>query len=85
MRVVLELTAIEARGMQFRASDFTVEEIAGFRADPLWASTAEGRVPQGQVRQLTFVFEIPNKSIQLVLRGPQRMRMGLGTDHHSNG
>ncbi len=85
MRVIVEMTAIDAGGVRFNASEFTIEEFAGFSADPLWASTPGGQIPQGQSQQVTFVFEIPNKSIQLVLTGPQRIRMGLGSDHHSNG
>ncbi len=85
MRVIMEVTAIDAGGVRFRPSEFTVEEITGFGADPLWASTAAGQVPQGESWQVTFVFEIPNKSIQLVLKGPQQIRMSLGTNHHSTG
>lgn len=84
IRLILELTAIEARGVRFRPTDYTIEEIAGFRAEPLWASHVDSDVQLGQSLQVTFIFEIPNKAIQLVLRGPQRVRMGLGSDHHSN-
>lgn len=31
----------------------------------------------------TLVFEIPDKSIELVLVGPEPLRLGLGSDHHS--
>ena len=53
-------------------------------ADPLWVSQDSGVVPLGENLQVTFIFEIPNQAIQLVLEGPGRLRLGLGTAHHSN-
>jgi hypothetical protein len=84
VRVIMELTAIEALGVRFNSVEFSVEEIAGFRADPLWVSHDSGVVPLGENLQVTFIFEIPNQAIQLVLEGPGRLRLGLGTAHHSN-
>jgi hypothetical protein len=84
VRVIMELTAIQASGVRFKSVEFSVEEIAGFRADPLWVSQDSGDVHLGENLQVTFIFEIPDKAIQLVLKGPGRLRLGLGTAHHSN-
>lgn len=84
VRVLLELTASKASGVRFESTDFAVGEIVGFRAEPLWASQQSAIISLGENLQVTFIFEIPNKAIQLVLEGPGQLRLALGTAHHSN-
>ncbi|HRO93956.1 hypothetical protein [Citricoccus sp.] len=81
---MLELTAVEPGGIDFVATDYSVQEIVGFTAGPLWASHERHRIARGETLPVTMVFEIPNKSIQLVLQGPGSARLGMGSDHHTS-
>lgn len=84
VRLLLDLTAVEPGGIDFAAADYSVQEIVGFKAGPLWASHGHRHVAQGETLAVTMIFEIPNKSIQLVLQGPGSVRLGMGSDHHTN-
>jgi hypothetical protein len=83
VRLLLDLTAVEPGGIDFAAADYSIQEIVGFTAEPLWASHERHRIALGETLPLTMVFEIPNESIRLELHGPGTVRLSLGTDHHT--
>jgi hypothetical protein len=70
--------------MDFASVDYSVQEIVGFTAGPLWTSHERHHVARGQTLRATMVFEIPNQSIRLELHGPGSVRLSLGTDHHTS-
>ena len=84
VRLLLALTAVEPGGIDFVAADYSVQEIVGFKAGPLWTSHERRHIARGETLSVTMVFEIPNKSIQLVLQGPGSARLSMGTNHHTN-
>jgi hypothetical protein len=86
VRLLLELTAVAPEGLDFAAADYSVQEVAGFSftAGPLWTSHESSHVPRGSTLAAAMVFEIPNKSLRLVLQGPGSVRLGMGTDHHTS-
>jgi len=84
VRILLDLTAIEPGGIDFAAADYSIQEIVGFTASPLWTSHERHHVARGETLAVTMVFEIPNKSIRLELQGPGSARLSLGTDHHTS-
>ena len=79
VRILLELTETDAAGLVFSAADYSLSGL-GARATALWVDPAEHA---GASVQATLVFEIPNQAIALVLEGPQRARLSLGTGHHT--
>jgi hypothetical protein len=83
VRLLLDLTAVETGGIDFAAADYSVQEVIGFKAGPMWSSHESRHIVQGETLTVTMVFEIPNKSIQLVLQGPGSARLSMGTDHHT--
>jgi hypothetical protein len=83
VRLLLDLTSTEPGGVDFASADYSVQEIVGFKAGPMWSSHESRHIVQGETLTVTMVFEIPNKSIQLVLQGPGSTRLGMGTDHHT--
>ncbi|MGX5359235.1 hypothetical protein [Kocuria sp. KH4] len=82
VRVLLELTALEADGIDFAADDWTVERLGGGTSPVLRASTAEEALGQGDVLLTELVFEVPDRALELVLDGAGDARLSLGTDHH---
>lgn len=85
VRVLLELTALDADGLEFEASDYRIRHVGPDKPRPLWSSPAERQVGQGGNIHATLIFEIPDRAIELVLDGPGDMRLSLGTGHHSGG
>jgi hypothetical protein len=83
VRLLLDLTAVEPGGIDFAAADYSIREIVGFTASPLWTSHERHRVARGETLAVTMVFEIPNESVRLELQGPGSVRLSLGTDHHT--
>jgi hypothetical protein len=83
VRLLLDLTAVEPGGIDFAAADYSVQEIVGFKAGPMWSSHESRHIAQGETLTVTMVFEIPNKSIRLELQGPGSARLSMGTDHHT--
>jgi hypothetical protein len=84
VRLLLDLTAVEPGGIDFASADYSVQEIVGFKAGPLWTSHERHRIALGETLPVTMVFEIPNKSVRLELHGPGSVRLSLGTDHHTS-
>lgn len=84
MRVLLELTALEPGGVEFVTQDWSVRRLGQRTSSPLWASTPEGTLEQGESLQVALVFEVPDKAVELVLEG-DGARLALGTGHHAGG
>jgi hypothetical protein len=85
VRVLLELTALEAGGVDFDAADWEVQRLGGGAARLEHASVQEQPVPQGQVLRTELLFEVPDRALELTLEGPRNARLSLGTDHHRGG
>ncbi|GER24253.1 hypothetical protein NCCP1664_27480 [Zafaria cholistanensis] len=83
VRVLLELTALDREGLDFRAGDYGVEYLGSQRQEALWASVASTDLQQGGTLVATMVFEIPDRAVEMVLDGPGSTRLSLGTEHHS--
>ncbi len=85
VRVLLELTALEADGISFQASDYFVDGLGTGEPRVIWASPSEYKAEQGETIDATLVFEIPNKALALVLSDDGETRLSLGTEHHTGG
>ncbi|MDJ0377460.1 hypothetical protein [Cryobacterium sp. PH31-L1] len=82
VRIMLELTAVDATGLSFDAADYSLSGV-GSRATALWVDPSQWEAAAGTSVLATLVFEIPNQAIALVLDGPQGSRLSLGTGHHT--
>jgi hypothetical protein len=85
VRVLLELTALDADGITFEASDYFVDGLGTGEPRVIWASPSEFTAEQGETIDATLVFEIPNKALALVLSDDGETRLSLGTEHHTDG
>jgi hypothetical protein len=85
VRVLLELTALEAGGVDFDAADWEVRRLGGGAARVEHASVQAQPVAQGQVLRSELLFEVPDRALELTLEGPRNARLSLGTDHHRGG
>ncbi|MFI7493782.1 hypothetical protein ACH9D2_03525 [Kocuria sp. M4R2S49] len=85
VRVLLELTAMEPDGIDFRADDWVVERLGGGVSPVLRASVAEESIPQGEVLLTELVVEVPDRALELTLDGAGDARLSLGSDHHRGG
>ncbi|GAA1424033.1 hypothetical protein [Agrococcus citreus] len=85
VRVELELTALDADGIEFTATDYTIFGLSTDRLPPVWASPEAHAAGQGEVVSATLVFEIPNRAIALTLEGEHGGRLALGVGHHTAG
>lgn len=85
VRVLLELTALEAEGVDFDAADWTVNRLGGGESEAVRASVQERSIGQGEVLQAELLFEVPDRALELTLEGPERARLSLGADHHHGG
>ncbi|MFI7579400.1 hypothetical protein [Kocuria kalidii] len=85
VRVLLELTALEPGGIDFRADDWVVERLGGGESPVLQASVAEQSVPQGDVLLAELLLEVPDRALELTLDGAGDARLSLGSDHHRGG
>lgn len=83
VRILVEFTALEPDGIRFSASGFSVQDVGSLESPVRWTDTADAVIERGDSLQTTMVFEIPDKSIELVLVGLTPLRLGLGSDHHS--
>ena len=82
VRVLIELTALEAQGVEFDASDYSVEGLGLTVPEVLWSSPVTQVAAQGETIRATLVFEIPDEAIALVLEDGQGARLSLGVEHH---
>ncbi|WP_299169626.1 hypothetical protein [uncultured Arthrobacter sp.] len=84
VRVLLELTAIEAQGVEFEAEGYVLDGLGTGSPGVLWSSPVSENAAQGGTINATLVFEIPNRALALVLEGPDGLRLSLGTEHHTS-
>jgi hypothetical protein len=82
VRIILELTALEPEGLEYRADDFTITGLGSVDSRQLFVDPQSAMIAQGQVVTVTQVYELPNQAIELLLRGPGA-RFVLGTEHHT--
>ena len=85
VRVLLELTALEAGGVDFDAADWEVRRLGGGASRAVHATVQEQTVLQGGVLRTELLFEVPDRALELTLEGPRGARLSLGTDHHRGG
>ena len=85
VRILLELTAIDAEGIDFSAADYSVTGLGSGRPPLIWAEPESTTLQQGQSVTTTLVFEIPNQAVELALEGPSSTRLALGVGHHTPG
>jgi hypothetical protein len=85
VRILLELTALDAQGIDFSAADYAITGLGSGRPPLVWAEPADGSLRQGESVTATLVFEIPNEAVSLTLVGPGGMRLALGVGHHTPG
>lgn len=85
VRVLLELTALEAGGVDFDAADWEVQRLGGGASRAVHATVQEQTVLQGGVLRTELLFEVPDRALELTLEGPRSARLSLGTDHHRGG
>ena len=82
VRILLDLTAVDAAGLSFDAADYSLSGV-GSRAIALWGDPSRQQAAAGASVLATLVFEVPDQAIALVLDGPQGARLSLGTEHHT--
>jgi hypothetical protein len=85
VRVLVRFTALESGGVLLDTSGFAVSGLGGSDLRPLWASPSKAQIRQGESLDATMVFELPDKAIALVLKGPDGTRLSLGVSHHTGG
>ncbi|WP_230117163.1 hypothetical protein [Arthrobacter sp. Bi83] len=83
VRVLVQFTALEGAGITLDSSQYVVTGLGGSDVKPLWTSNPRAEVRQGDSLNATMVFELPDKSIALVLKGPGGTRLSLGLSHHT--
>ncbi len=83
VRIVVNVTSLEADRMQLNAGDFTVSGLGSAEVRPLWSSPVAAELRQGESVAANLVFEVPDKAIALVLEGPGQARLSLGLAHHN--
>ena len=76
---------MEAGGILLDTSGFVVSGLGGSELRPLWVSPSKAEIRQGESLDATLVFELPDKAIALVLKGPDNTRLSLGVAHHTGG
>lgn len=82
VRILLELTAMEADGLTFDPAEYAVSSLGKARWKAVWASSGPKIAPQGDIVTTTLVFELPDRAIDLSLEMPGGPGLSLGTSHH---
>lgn len=84
VRILLEVITLDAGGVDFSASDYSIDGLGGAAPVPIWASPQEHHAVQGESFEATLVFELPNQDVPLVLEAEDGARLDLGTGHHTD-
>lgn len=84
VRILVQFTALEGKGVTLDTSQFTVAGLGATSIHPLWTSPGKTQLKQGDTADATMVFELPNQAIALVLEGPGSTRLSLGQSHHTS-
>lgn len=82
VRILLELTAMEEDGLSFDPSEYVVSALGDETWEPVWSSPAPGSARQGEIVDVTLVFELPDQAIDLTLELPGGPGLSLGAGHH---
>jgi hypothetical protein len=82
VRILVELTAMEADGLVFDPSEYAVSALGEGTWEPVWFSPAPATAVQGQTIDATLVFELPDRAIDLTLDLPGGPGLSLGEGHH---
>ncbi|MDN4611584.1 hypothetical protein [Arthrobacter burdickii] len=82
MRILVELTAMEADGLSFDPSGYVVSALGEGTWAPVWFSPAPATAAQGQTIDATLVFELPDRAIDLTLELSGGPGLSLGEGHH---
>jgi hypothetical protein len=82
VRLLVELTALEAGGLAYDPSDYSVSGLGTGTWKALWFSPGPADVPQGQSLNATLVFELPDRAVDLALELPGGPGLSLGAAHH---
>lgn len=83
VRILLELTALDATGISFSADEYTIAGIGADSVSLVWTDAERVDLGQGDSHAATLVFQIPDRAVALTLEGPEGSRLDLGTGHHS--
>jgi hypothetical protein len=82
VRILVELTAMEAGGLVFDPSEYRVSALGEQAWEPVWFSPAPVTAAQGQTVDATLVFELPDQAIDLTLELSGGPGLSLGEGHH---
>lgn len=82
VRILLELTAMDAEGLFFDPSGYAVSALGSETWDPVWFTPAPATARQGETIRATLVFELPRRAIDHVLKLPGGPGLSLGKGHH---
>ena len=85
VRVLLELTAMEQDGLSFDPAEYAVSALGTGQWKAVWFSPAPGVARQGESINVTLVFELPDRAIDLTLELPGGPGLSLGAGHHRGG
>jgi hypothetical protein len=85
VRILVELTAMEEDGLSFDPSRYAVTSLGEGTWEPVWFSPAPAMARQGESINATFVFELPDRAIDLALELPGGPGLSLGAGHHRGG
>ena len=85
VRVVVQMTALDAAGIDFDAADYAIEGLGVVHPEALWSSPASLFAAKGTTVQVTLVFEVPDRAVALVLVDGAGTRLSLGSGHHAGG
>ena len=83
VRVLIELTALQAQGVKFDATTYSIEGLGLTIPTALWSSPVKQTAAQGETIRATLIFELPDTSIALVLEDGHSARLSLGVKHHT--
>lgn len=73
---------MDADGLPFDPSGYTVSALGNETWDPVWFSPAPATARQGETIDATLVFELPDRAIDLTLKLPGGPGLSLGEGHH---
>jgi hypothetical protein len=82
VRVLLELTALEKRGLSIDPSDYSISGLGSGTWKAVWSSPLPPAAAQGESINATLVFELPDRAIDLTLELPGGQELSLGAGHH---
>lgn len=76
---------MEESGLSFDPADYTVSALGGETWGAMWSTPAPAVARQGETIDAVLVFELPDRAIDLTLKGPGGAGLALGPGHHRGG